>query len=224
MTAEYFYHEKLQAWSGPHTSPARLITESNRPALNHGFLLFPLQRADPTTVYLSNTRPMSDSTYVEIGQPLNWRLHTSLLPDSGDMAENAMVETAALLALASTGTMSIGFLDERGVSLDTVQVTGFTLPLIPGPAGDEWNVMLWNQGMWASEVASSFPFNAIMVQRQLDWHVTLVFKQGSLVLSGVSDAHAAIGNLYLRYQRAGYMLTDPSRVSTGLSGIPNFAA
>jgi hypothetical protein len=218
---EYFYHEKLQAWSGPHTSPARLITESNRPALNHGFLLFPLQPpgGTPTAVYFSNSRPLIDSTYQEFGTPLTWLLQTSLLPDSGDMFENAMVETSAALAVAPTDTISIVFRDERGVSLDSVAVAGFAIPAsASGAYGNQWNTMYWNQGVWGAIGG------AILMQRQLDWHVGLVFKQGSLVVQGVADASTAIGNLYLRYQRTGHMLVDPSRLSSGLPGIPNFAA
>jgi hypothetical protein len=65
---------------------------------------------------------------------------------------------------------------------------------------------------------------AILAQRAVEWHTTLVFKQASLVVSGLADANTQIGNLYLRYQRSGYMLIDPARLSTGLPGIPNFAA
>jgi hypothetical protein len=222
VAGEYFYHEKLQAWSGPHTSPAKLVTETNRPAINHGFLVFPLQIGNlantPTAIYFSNTRPLIDSTYQEAGAPLNWVLQTCLLPDSGDMFENSMVETSAALALAQSGTASVVFRDERTVPLDAVAVTGFAPPAGSGAAGNQWNQMAWNEGLWGTILG------AILMQRQLDWHVSLVFKQGSLVISGLADANTAVGNLYLRYQRTGYMLIDPARLSTGLPGITNFAA
>jgi hypothetical protein len=222
VTGEYFYHEKLKAWSGPHSSPARLVAETNRVALNHGFLSFPLQVGNlvntPTAVYFSNTRPLIDSTYNEAGVPLSWLLQTSLLPDSGDMFENSMVETAVALALAPTGTASITFRDERSAPLDTVVVTGFAVPALSGRAGNQWNLMAWNLGIWGLLLGSP------LMQRQLDWHVSLVFKQGSLVVQGLADATTAVGNFYLRYQRTGYMLIDPSRLSTGLPGLPNFAA
>lgn len=258
---EYWYHEKLQAWSGPHSDPARLIVATNRPATEHGFLMFRLQsrlvlgsgqgwilatgigamlgqgiRANAVNgVWFSNTRPMVDATYQENGVPLDWVLQTSLLPDSGDMFENAVLETSLALALAPTGTASLAAVDERGVQLDSVVVAGFApapngtqLPPVfstSGAFGDTWNEMFWNQGFWGpSTVAGTRVAGAILVQRQVDWHTTLVFKQASLVVSGLADANTQVGNLYLRYQRSGYMLVDPARLSTGLPGIPNFAA
>jgi hypothetical protein len=258
---EYWYHEKLQAWSGPHSDPARLITATNRPATEHGFLTFRLQNrlvlgsgagwvlatgigvmlgqgiaANATNgVWFSNTRQLVDATFQENGVPLDWVLQTSLLPDSGDMFENAILETAVALALAPTGTALIAALDERGVQLDTVAVAGFApdedgTQLPPtfdtsGPFGDRWNEMFWNQGFWGpSAVAGSRVAGAILAQRAVEWHTTLVFKQASLVVSGLADANTQIGNLYLRYQRSGYMLIDPARLSVGLPGIPNFAA
>jgi hypothetical protein len=268
-----------------------LITASSRPATNHGFVLFPLQtllvlgsgagwilatgnglklgQGNPanavTAVYFSNSRPMIDSTYQKAGVPLNWLLQTSLLPDSGDMFENAMVETAAALALAPSGTASVSFLDELGVQLDAVTVAGFApdedgtqLPVVPAAAA-QLPPLLFNEGSlvvaglreeFAPDGTASIAFlddrgapldivavgafavangttpvaGAILAQRQLDWHISLVFKQGSLVVQGLADANTAIGNLYLRYQRSGYMLIDPARLSTGLPGVPNFAA
>jgi hypothetical protein len=99
-----------------------------------------------------------------------------------------------------------------------VAVTGFAALPSSSIAGNQWNQMAWNHGIWGPLIG------AILMQRQLDWHISLLFKQGSLEVYGLADANTAIGNLYLRYQRTGYLLIDPARLSTGLAGIPNFAA
>ena len=156
-----------------------------------------------TALWFSNSRPMIDSEFTSAGEPMSWILQTSLLPDSGDMFQNAMVETAMALALAPTGVVTAAAFDESGVQLDRAAVAGFA----PRPGGTQLEFR--PDGLLSG---------AILAQRQIDWHTTLVFKQASLVVSGVSDANTAIGNLYLRYQRTGYMLTDPARAATlGLS-------
>lgn len=247
--AEYFYHEKLGVWSGPHTDPARLICSRNDETGQHGFFMFRLtdptfvlgsgrnwllvtgmavmlgERGTvpgPTSLWFSDTRPMIGSQYRELGLPLNWVLETSLLPDTGGMVQSVMTETAIALALSPTGSCAVSAIDDRGVTLDTVAVRGFPSPPgsskpIDAEGSSVWNTMLWGDP-WGARGAG-----AILVQRQIDWHTSLVCKQMSLCLTGLSDANTAIGNINLRVQRSGYLLLDPARVSTGIPGIPNFA-
>lgn len=151
--AEYWFHMKLKAWSGPHSFPAKLINPSNRPHTNHGFLMFPLS-GEPLSgaletggdgvlatghegvlmatgaaalslpeVWFSNTRPLIDSFYIENGEQMEWRYATTLLPDTLQMFQNLCVETSLMVALAPP---------------DTIDLSGDSL----------WDSMVWDTDVW----------------------------------------------------------------------------
>lgn len=206
VSAEYWFHNKLKAWSGPHSFPASAITPSDRPSTNHGYLMQPINASG---IWFSNTRPLVDSGYLENGQTLSWSYQTTLFPDNGLMCENAMVESAIAIALPQTGSATVAMLDEAGTQLDQVTVNGF-VPQTPTPRtpGTLWDGSTWNGGFWGPGTAG-----ALLTQRDLPWHQTLVFKQGSIVVAGFSDPAVAVGNLYLRYQRTGYMNQDLSVIT-----------
>lgn len=221
VAAEYWFHEKLKNWSGPHSCPARLITASNRPATEHGFLMF---RLEPSAyvlgsgfglmlatgngvllgtgkppvqthgLWFSATRGMIDSVYHEDGEPIAWIFQTSMLPDTQAMWMNAVLETAIACAIRPGDHINVSAMDERGVVIDTVHLEGFQ----PVPHGTQLPV---NGG-------------ALFAQRQIDWHTTVVVKQASIIARGLANPSVALGNINLRVQRTGYLLQDPGRVST----------
>jgi hypothetical protein len=271
VSADFWYHVKLQAWSGPHSFPARAIIPTDLPGTSHGYLIVPLlpptpssewgsmvwgvgkwapsggsqagsiwgemqwgvgewqpvssgpgatggvwgqmvwgvgrwgepgspglpgQPGQPTGVWFSNTRPLINSTYVENGTPLGWALQTSLWPDTGAMFQNAMCESALAISLPVSGRADIIATNEVGTILDINSISGFSTANVPPTTP-------WGPGTTG----------ALFAQRQIPWHQDLVFKQAQITVSGPSDPSVAIGNLYLRYQRTGYMLQELSLVS-----------
>lgn len=43
-------------------------------------------------------------------------------------------------------------------------------------------------------------------QRSIDFHVPIVWKQGTFLITGYSGPCTRLGNLYIQYQRLGYKL------------------
>jgi hypothetical protein len=203
VSAEYWYHNKLGSWTGPHNFPYTAITASQRPAAEHGFLGFPMLASG---VWFSNTRPLVGASYNENGSVLTWMYQTSLLPDTGAMAQNEMLETTLSISLPALGVVAAAFINEAQEVLDTINISGFVPVSAPPrtPAGI-WGDLVWGQGNWGAGTAG-----ALLAQRRLNWHRNLNFKQGYLVVSGVSDPAVALGNLYMRYQITGYLINDLS--------------
>jgi len=175
VSSEYWFHMKLQAWSGPHTFPAKLITPSDRAATNHGFLMFPLVVnsssgsgivLDPSggivvdasggivlapgavpEIWFSNTRPLIDSAYIEDGRQMTVTYATTLLPDTLQMFENMVVETAIMIGLAPPGSFSVqrsGLWDQAIWDRD----------VWPGLPDGVWDQAIWDQGLWAASIGS----------------------------------------------------------------------
>jgi hypothetical protein len=215
MSAEFWFHLKQKAWSGPHSFPAALLAPLDMGATRHGHLMFPLL-ADGG-IWFSNTRPLINAGYIENGLPMNWVYETTLLPDTESMFMNAVNETTVMLSIAPTGMANVVFKADDGVLLDHVQLNGFA-PRAgvwgaavwgegrwggPAVAGSLWGSAIWGQSVWGDGIGP-----AVITQRLVPWDHELVFKQGQLVVSGRSGPQVAIGNVRLRYQQTGYTLTD----------------
>jgi hypothetical protein len=243
-SGEYWLHEKLRVWSGPHSCPFRVITASTRPHTGHGFLGFLISRSQPvlgsgrtwvlgsrgrmlgtdgdTTpwadIYFSNPRQTIDSHYIEGGAPLSWVMSTTLTPDSGDMFMVAVVETSIGLGMPPEpqDAVAIAVYDEVGRQLDEVIVRAF-FPLPGGTQlvskGGIWGQAHWGVDVWGAEAG------ALFAQRPINWHTTLTFKQMNLTIQGQSNTGTAVGNIYLRFQRLGYMVQDFATLTTQ---IPQF--
>lgn len=240
-SAEYWYSIKLQAWSGPHSFPAKLITPTDRPATEHGFLMFPLAGAStpggqvilnpdgsvkinpdgsvaltPATagsapgIWFSNTRPLINSTYIENGVQMTSVYETTLLPDTEAMFENMIVETTLMLGVPSTTSAVISAIDEAGNVIKIPSVPTVATVNIPGlsPPGPVIPPSLWDVGIWDQSDWDIGTGGALVLQRRVKWPGPLVFKQCTMRVTVPSSGAVAIGNLYLRYQRLGYMLQD----------------
>ena len=213
VSGEFWYHLKLGAWSGPHSFPAALVAPLDTAPFLHGHVMFALDQAVAPGLWFSNTRPMLDSTYTENGKALTWVYQTTRFPDTKEMFVNGMNETAVMLALPAGAAAVVSFVDVNGTLLDAVQLLG-TAP----PAGawgrmiwDEarwggaptapgvWDTMVWGASVWGSGVGG-----ATLVKRLVPWDREVVFSQGHIIVSGPSSPQAAIGNIFMRYQRTGY--------------------
>lgn len=186
--AEYWYDLIRNAWTGPHTSTAMQIAN-----WTSTFVLAPTQAAEMVRIYRSDDVQDPGDSYVEYGQALTWAWEPSLMPDSGQMAENVIIESALMVALQPTELIRVMFLNEVGAPLDGVTVNGYVIPTVN-----------WGSGYFDQTLVG--PDNGAIRQRLLPWSKPLVFKQGTVNLRGLSSSTIIIGNLYLRYQITGYVL------------------
>lgn len=96
-------------------------------------------------------------------------------------------DQAAILAIADDGTF-----------LNSIIIFGV------GGTATIWGQFIWGQAYWGAQ--GSPP----LIQRQLKWTATLVFKQMAVTLSVNAAPGIVVGNLYLRYQILGYLLERAS--------------
>ena len=188
---EYWYDFTRRVWSGPHTFPAAMI----QPWANT-FIMAAI--ASPARLWQSDAIPNGSLTFIENGQQMGFFYATSQLPDTGAMAENAVIESTIMLALPAAAQVSVGCTADDGTILDSVIIFGISAP------STIWGQFIWGQARWGTLGY------APLVQRQMNWSVPLVFKQAAFTVSGNCGPGVAIGNLYLRYQILGYLLERAS--------------
>lgn len=195
---EYWYHISKKIWSGPHTSTASIISARQGAAADNDFVMSPIG----TTGLLaeSDVIPNSSATYTEGNNALTWTYQPTLLPDSGAMSENAMVETTIMLSLPPTQQINILATNENGVSLNNVNIRGMN-----SPSG------LWGSATWGAFTWSSATTN--LRQYDIPWSQPLVFKQLSPILTGASTPNFMIGNLYFKIRPLGYRMQAMGTVS-----------
>jgi len=184
----YWFDLTRRIWTGPHTGAARLVK-----VWNDTFLIFSATRL---VLQLADDTQHPDSVYVENGRAMTYEWETSLLPDTGQMSMNTIIESSVMVALPPGEQVQINFLTETRDVPDGVAVAGLVVP-----------VAIWGQAIWG--VTWTGPDSGVIRQRQIPWTVPLVFKQGRVNMRGLSSAGLAIGNLYLRFQVQGNMQEVP---------------
>ena len=210
---EYWYDRSLKKWSGPHTFSFRLIEAYQEPSganIGYGFIGAPINVT--ASLWSSGVNPTTNSTYTEDGTLLSWVWQTVLLPDNDKMCENAMVESALMIALPANVTVTVQPLNETGSPLDTVYLQSGLAPATQwgsftwghavweGQPGTNWDDFIWGAAAWGEGLET------MLQQTRLSWEQPIVFKQMSMLAVGTSVPGLAIGNLYMKYQELGYML------------------
>jgi len=185
---EYWYNFSLKTWSGPHDFPASLIQPDY--GASGGFILAP--QGVTGKLFTSQAIPSLSDTYVENGSQMTWTLQTVLLPDTGEMAEHAVIETTLSAVIANNQTIQILALDEAGNTLGTLTLPGGAI------APSYWGNFNWGSGVWGSATPNLY-------QHPLAWPAPLVFKQMSIRITGNAAMGAVLGGLNLRYQILGYL-------------------
>jgi hypothetical protein len=181
---EYWYDIPRQSWSGPHTFPAAMIE-----AWKDTFVMAPV--GVPGKLFRSDYVQSSTATFTENGTALQFQWTTCMLPDTDQMAENAMVETTLHAALNSGDTYAVIAQDQDGkvVQSATVNVAGTTTL---------WNQFLWNQSVWNGAIYNVYP-------RPLPWPGPVVFRRLQIVASGPASDVLRIGRMHMRYEQLGYL-------------------
>ena len=191
---EWWYDFRLKTWSGPHTSTAALI-EASQSATQQGFVMVLV--GVNAELFLSGVTPTINDTYVENGKQLTFAYQTVLLPDTQDMTQNKVVLSTLMAAISRNETWTVQALDEQGNTLDQVILSG------PSAADPLWGTAVWGAFVWGG--AGTFQF-----QHQLLWHLPLIFKQMSIMVTGNCALGSVIGNLYLQIEDLGYVVPAPS--------------
>lgn len=180
------------------TAEAKANATSTRASQLHAHVTVQTKAMQAVAPPLSSSRlwrtdpiPDANSTYVEAKAKMGWIYETVLLPDNLIMAMNMVVESNLSMSFLGDGPIvAIETEDTNEVAIDTLSIT---------PPGTDtiWNAFKWNDAPWNGTVTNLSPW-------RLAWDEPLVFKQMSLMASGISETGFQIGNLYLKYQPLGY--------------------
>jgi hypothetical protein len=150
-------------------------------------------------LFQSNVIPGSTDTFTEFGNPMLWNYQTSLGPDNGEIAENAMILTTLEMAfIGASPAVAVTFNDSSGTLLESASVT-------PSGLVSVWDTMIWDVGVWDGTSQPLSPY-------EIAWPGPVVFKQGFFQASGTSSQGFRISNTYLQYQVLGYVQQYPSGV------------
>jgi hypothetical protein len=206
---EWWYDVVRDKWSGPHTTAIYMVV----PYANT--FLVALQ-AGGSKIFQSDVVQSPNSTFVENGTQLTWIYQPTYFPDQDKMCEFCTIETTLTLQLGpnnslpsawssgwssgwgstpNTNAVAVSFIDQNSNVVDTAN---------PGSAvsGSLWGNFLWGVGKWGGAADNLYP-------RQLNWHLPVVFRRGTIQATGASSSYLKIGDLRVRMQELGYLQLDP---------------
>lgn len=185
VNVEYWYTISRACWSGPHSCNSALM----QPYGNS----FVVALTNVTgKLFMSDSVQNQSSVFVENGVQLMIDWQTSVLPDSGAMAEFNMLETTINFVGATNAALyAVQAITADGATLDTVQVS-----LDAG--GAKWGAFVWGGALWSVSITGLSP-------RAINWHVPIVFRKISISVTGNSYIGFKIGDMYTRVEQLGYL-------------------
>lgn len=181
---QWWFDTVREIFSGPHTCVSGLMS---------GYLntfITTLVGAG-ANIFQSDVVQTSSSTYVENGAQMAYNFASSMLPDTDQMSEVAMIETTLMMALVAGNAVTVYALDQNGTVLDTVMIT-------PTGAATIWGAFLWGQALWQGAANALYP-------RQLAWHFPIVLRRLQISAQSNCIGGVKIGRLHLRYQVLDYL-------------------
>ena len=188
---EFWYNIPRGCWSGPHSFPCSQIQ-----VYNNTFIIAPI--GVTANLFQSDGAQNSTSTYVENGTQMTCTFTTSLLPNTQQMSENAMVETTINLGMPDAQQMACYALDESGAVINSVV-------LVSTVAAAVWGGFIWGAALWAGAANALAP-------RQLKWTTPVVFQRIAISATGNCSQNLRLGDVYLRYQQLGYLLQQDTHI------------
>lgn len=184
---EYWYDFSLKIWHGPHTFPASQI----QPWKNT-FIIAPANVTG--SLWQTDPVPSAASSYTENSVALTWAFNTIMLPDNEQMSMNAVIEsTISLTFPTGQATVTAVASDEQGTVLAQTTINS-NIGVASLWGGANWGAFLWGGG--ATKLA----------QHRIPWPQPVVFKQMALSFTGVSAPGVKVSNIYLKYQKLGYLI------------------
>lgn len=182
---EYWYDIPRGCWSGPHSFPASQIV-----AYDNTFIMAPIGVLGK--LFRSDSAQNATSTFVENGVQLSFTWASSMLPNTQQMSENAMVETTLNVAFPAGQQIAVYAADENGAVYNSVVLAAAASTTI-------WGQFVWGQALWQGGANALTP-------RQLKWTIPIVFQRLSVIATGNCAQNLKIGDLFMRYQQLGYLL------------------
>jgi hypothetical protein len=182
---DWWYHSARKCWTGPHTSTCDMI----QPITNQ--FVITLQGVN-AKLFLSDSVQGLSPIFIENDVQLAWEWGTCLLPDTGSMNNNAMIETLIRMQYDNTlGSFTVAALNENGTVINDVTIT---------PVGSQtiWGAFTWGIGVWGG---SQFNF----APRQIQWTIPIVFECLAVQMQGNAAPNFRVGNLWMRYEGLGYL-------------------
>jgi hypothetical protein len=144
------------------------------------------------SLWQSDVAQSGTSTFVENGQQMTYIWATCKLPDAQQMCQMAMIETTLNMAFPSNqSAVSVQALDQNSAVLGSVIIT-------PPGGATLWGQFNWGQAVWGG-VASA------LTHWDLNWATPIVFSRLQIQATGLSAGGFRIGDLFLRYQKLGYL-------------------
>ncbi len=116
---EFWFDLSRKVWTGPHSFPASLIQPWRDSFVSDNSIGIPGK-----PLWQSDAASRLGSVDVANGNLLSWTFQPSPLPDTGQMAENALIEMTVAVALAPGTVMTVTAQDISGTFLDTTTVSG----------------------------------------------------------------------------------------------------
>jgi hypothetical protein len=182
---EYWYDMTKQNWSGPHTFPP-----SQADAFDGTFII--AAQGVNAQLFRSDITIQLTSTFIENGQQMSITWKTAILPDTKEMNEIALNEHTLNMVLDSQGsTYNVQALGVNGGLLGSVN-------LMPPALQPIWGAFNWGGAPWGSS-------NTGLASIQIPWASPLVFRKAQIQLAGNSFSTFRIGDMFLRYQKLGYL-------------------
>ncbi len=185
-TAEYWYDINRAVWSGPHTFPAALIQVYSNTFIMVGVSI-------NAKLWQSDGVQHSSSVFIENGFQLSFMYQTTVMPDTTEMCELNILETTINIAgSANNASYQVNFITSDLQVLDTVTLS------ITAANGAIWGQFIWGQALWTLSSTGLTPV-------PVNWNVPIVFRKGGFAISGFAYLGFKIGDLFLRYEKLGYL-------------------
>jgi hypothetical protein len=195
-TVEYWLDfSRGGVWSGPHSLPGRVIKPYKNTFMTSPYAVSTgLATAGPVssaTLYASDYLQTLQSTFVENSAAMSFNWLSSLLPDTDQMSENAMIETTIYLGLQAGAAYTVQALNESSSVLGSVTLANIANPSI-------WGQFNWGQEAWGGLPSALFP-------QRLAWSKPVVFRRMAMNVMGPSSQQFRIGTMHLKYEQLGYL-------------------
>lgn len=184
---EYWYDFTRQIWSGPHTFPASCIS-----TYQNTFIVAPISKKG--ALFQSDYVQSSTSSFVENGAQLQFTWTSSMLPDTNQMSENAMIESTIYMALDSSGIYPVYALDQNGAVIQQATIINPT-------QGTQWGGFVWGHALWSGGHNGLFP-------RRVAWPAPVEFRRMQISVIGNSADAVRIGTMHMKYEKLGYLQMD----------------
>lgn len=182
---EYWYDMARSLWSGPHTFPASLI----QPYTNT-FIMTPV--GVTAKIFQSDVVQSASSTFTENGTAMAFIFKTSLLPNTGRIANNYISETTIDMAVANGASYGVLAIDSQSAVIDTVTV------MAAASTAALWGTFTWGAATWGAGTNPISP-------RNIPWTKPIVTDQMFLQVTGNCAQGVKFGKIYLRYSVLGYL-------------------